>query len=80
MQLTLTEAVAVPAARPSWITVPSSSSMRSCATPARRGLCRPACRSLHTVSEVLGHSSMAMTRRYAHLAPQHLTDAIRKLA
>lgn len=35
---------------------------------------------LHTVSEVLGHSSMAMTRRYAHLAPQHLTDAIRKLA
>lgn len=36
--------------------------------------------SLHTVSEVLGHSSLAMTRRYAHLAPGHLADAIKKLA
>jgi integrase len=36
--------------------------------------------SLHTVSEVLGHSSLAMTRRYAHLAPEHLADAIKKLA
>jgi integrase len=36
--------------------------------------------SLHTVSEVLGHSSMAMTRRYAHLAPDHLAEAIKKLA
>lgn len=35
---------------------------------------------LHTVSELLGHSSMTMTRRYAHLAPQHLADAIAKLA
>lgn len=35
---------------------------------------------LHTVSEVLGHTSMAVTRRYAHLAPDHLADAIRKLA
>lgn len=35
--------------------------------------------SLHTVSEVLGHSSLAMTRRYAHLAPEHLADAIKKL-
>lgn len=35
---------------------------------------------LHTVSEVLGHTSMAVTRRYAHLSPDHLADAIRKLA
>lgn len=34
---------------------------------------------LHTVSEILGHSSMAMTRRYAHLSPEHLLEAIRKL-
>ena len=35
---------------------------------------------LHTVAEVLGHSSTSLTKRYAHLAPQHLTDAMRKLA
>lgn len=35
---------------------------------------------LHTVAELLGHSSTAVTRRYAHLAPQHLADAIGKLA
>lgn len=35
---------------------------------------------LHTVSELLGHTSMAMTRRYAHLSPDHLADAIRRLA
>lgn len=35
---------------------------------------------LHTVSEVLGHTSMAVTRRYAHLSPDHLAEAIAKLA
>lgn len=35
---------------------------------------------LHTVGEFLGHSSPTMTKRYAHLAPQHLADAIAKLA
>jgi len=35
---------------------------------------------LHTVAELLGHSSTALTKRYAHLAPQHLADAMRKLA
>ena len=35
---------------------------------------------LHTVAEILGHTSTAMTRRYAHLAPEHLADAMAKLA
>lgn len=35
---------------------------------------------LNTVKELLGHSSIAITQRYAHLAPQHLADAIGKLA
>ena len=35
---------------------------------------------LHTISEFLGHSSTAVTKRYAHLAPQHLADAIGKVA
>lgn len=35
---------------------------------------------LYTVGEFLGHSSPAVTMRYAHLAPAHLTDAVRKLA
>lgn len=35
---------------------------------------------LHTVAELLGHSSLAVTKRYAHLAPEHLREAIQKLA
>lgn len=35
---------------------------------------------LHTVAELLGHSSTAVTKRYAHLAPQHLAEAVNKLA
>jgi integrase len=34
---------------------------------------------MHTVGEFLGHKSLATTRRYAHLAPEHLSDAIRKI-
>lgn len=29
-----------------------------------------------TLQKILGHSSLAMTMRYAHLAPEHLQDAI----
>jgi integrase len=35
---------------------------------------------LLTVRDFLGHSTVAMTQRYAHLAPQHLQDAIAKVA
>ena len=35
--------------------------------------------SLSSVRDLLGHSSSAVTDRYAHLAPQHLVDAIAKL-
>lgn len=30
-----------------------------------------------TLQKILGHSSLAMTMRYAHLAPDHLRDALR---
>ncbi len=35
---------------------------------------------LRTVQELLGHKSILMTMRYAHLAPAHLRDAIERLA
>jgi site-specific recombinase XerD len=35
--------------------------------------------SLHTVGELLGHKTAQMTKRYAHLAPQHLRAAVDKL-
>lgn len=35
---------------------------------------------LTTVRDMLGHSTIAVTNRYAHMAPEHLKDAILKLA
>lgn len=34
---------------------------------------------LNTVRELLGHSDMALTLRYAHLAPEHKANAVEKL-
>ncbi|MBI5749667.1 MAG: site-specific integrase [Nitrospinae bacterium] len=34
---------------------------------------------LTTVSRLLGHKSLTMTLRYAHLAPSHITEAVNKL-
>lgn len=36
--------------------------------------------SLKELQELLGHSSLAMTMRYAHLAPEHLRTAVSRLA
>jgi integrase len=34
---------------------------------------------LYTVQKLMGHSTIAMTERYSHLAPDHLKGAVRKL-
>jgi site-specific recombinase XerD len=34
---------------------------------------------LNTVRELLGHKSVAMTLRYAHLAPEHKAAAVETL-
>ncbi len=36
--------------------------------------------SLRTLAELLGHMTLAMVMRYAHLAPAHLQDAVEKVA
>lgn len=30
-----------------------------------------------TLQKILGHTSLTMTMRYAHLSPDHLQDAVR---
>ncbi|MDT4890927.1 hypothetical protein FQZ97_1279350 [compost metagenome] len=30
-----------------------------------------------TLQKILGHTSLAMTMRYAHLSPDHLQDAVK---
>jgi site-specific recombinase XerD len=35
---------------------------------------------LMTIRELMGHKSMAMTLRYAHLSPGHRRNAIERLA
>ena len=34
---------------------------------------------IRTIQELLGHASLAMTMRYAHLAPEHLRTAVGRL-
>jgi site-specific recombinase XerD len=34
---------------------------------------------LATVKELLGHSTIAMTLRYAHLSQEHKIEAVKKL-
>ena len=34
---------------------------------------------LHTIQVLMGHSNMAMSMRYSHLAPSHLKEAINRL-
>lgn len=34
---------------------------------------------MRTVAEILGHKTMQMTQRYAHLSPEHLKDAVAKM-
>jgi len=35
---------------------------------------------LYTIAELLGHAGLTMTKRYAHLAPEHKAAAVEKLS
>jgi integrase len=35
---------------------------------------------LYTVKEILGHKTLVMTQRYAHLSPAHQRQAVERLA
>ena len=34
---------------------------------------------MRTLAEILGHKTIQMTQRYAHLSPEHLKDAVSKM-
>lgn len=35
---------------------------------------------LYTVAELMGHKSLTMTSRYAHLAPENMRNAVNKIS
>lgn len=54
-----------------------------CHTPRYPFAFRPVMRGggdIRTVQELIGHSTIVMTMRYAHLSPRHLIDAVNKVA
>jgi len=48
-------------------------------TPSRRVLTMSGV-DIRTVQELLGHKSLRMTERYAHLSPAHKLEAVQRLA
>lgn len=43
------------------------------------GIAKPEGLHFHELKDLLGHSSLAMVLRYAHLAPEHLRSAVARL-
>ncbi len=35
---------------------------------------------IRTLAQLMGHKTLQMSARYSHLAPQHLAEAVSKLA